>query len=158
VKYREKRDMQKIFDFDSNKNTENTQPDILSASSSKNELKIGELKAVSTSSLRSLTNNPKWSVVEPPRLVKSNMSLVANSSNLSTNSLRPSKNNTISQINTVSKNDSISKSLVKRKLKTFDDVEIIMNDDQLVDFSRIMNKAFKKAVKFRMNKNNSFCK
>ena len=133
--------MQKIFDFDLSKITENTQ----AASSRKNEQPIAEVK-FSKSSISSLIKNPKWNVVEPPRLVKSNMSLSANSSNLSTNSLISFKNNVASKINPSINNFSSSKSLVKGKLKTFEDVEIIMNDDQLIDFRCLIDKAFKRTV------------
>lgn len=94
-------------------------------------------------------NKFKWQTVVPVRLIKSNMILPLKSSNLSLNNKFENSNNIICNksininSNIISFRKNSNTSLVKRFI-TFDDVRIIMNDDQLKEFKEIIDKAFTK--------------
>jgi len=141
--------MQKIFD--SSKSSEILYSELIKKSNKKSHHK--------TSSACNLNNNfNKWQTVEPIRLIKSNMILpLKSNNNRSINKFEKSNNNTNRSNSNVSinystinfrKNSNTSNNtcLVKR-IKTFDDVKIIMNDEQLSEFREIIDKAFKKNKK-----------
>jgi hypothetical protein len=109
-------------------------------------------KCQKTSSASNL-NKFKWQTVEPVRLIKSNMILPLKSSNLSLNNKLENNNSNIICNKSININSNIisfrknsNTSLVKRFI-TFDDVKIIMNDDQLKEFKEIIDKAFTKNKK-----------
>lgn len=140
--------MQKIFDFD----TSNTRIEKSKSSSiiSKIILDESELnKPLSEASL--LKRHPikaacKWDTIEPPKLVKSNMT----SATLKVDSVQhkesqlPRKNASMSPEIFAYKKVSQRKNSLKKKFKTFDDVKIILNDDQLKEFREIIDMLFRK--------------
>ena len=129
--------MQKIFD--SNKSADILYTEVIKKTNK------SQKTLLSTNNL----NKIKWQTVEPVRLIKSNMILPLKSSNLSLNNKFENNNNIICNksininSNIISFRKNSNTNLVKRFI-TFDDVRIIMNDDQLKEFKEIIDKAFTK--------------
>ena len=150
--------MQKIFDFE---NTEikveksasssvlitkalKEKNDLLNISISDNSLQKSPIKKSSS----------KWSTIEPPKLVKSNMSFTSTKSNLIYKKTS-FVNNSPSETNSNIRLSNSGNSLNKNKFKTFDDVQIVLNDDQLKEFRELIDKLFKRVRLYvkKLNRN-----
>lgn len=143
--------MSKIFDFDVNKIDYNKEKINQSFKKMKKPLSENNLKLYRSSSY--LSFGKKWDTIEPPKIIKSNMSLTNANVPTKHSFLRNSNTNLCFLSNKTSRASNSSSSSLVKKFKTFDDVQIIVNDDQLKDFKQLIDYLFKKVSIFILSFN-----